>query len=136
MVQEACDGPGKVVGQVGTLHPGAQVAEDLGGGGPAGGGHVGEQQAAVGMGIEQRMHQGCAGPGFPHRHGMEPDEGADHGRRIAPKALPHVLQVFRLAARTPSQAQTNQRYGQVPECGVKETEYQRGAPGACRSLKV
>lgn len=75
-VDEAVNRAGQVVGQVGdgdALAAGEAGGQVEGFGGvPAGGGHAGDDQVVVRIAVEQSPHHRLGGPGFTHRHGVQP----------------------------------------------------------------
>jgi hypothetical protein len=135
VAQETPDCPRHVVGQVDALHPRGELAEEFCCSGPAGGRHVGQQQAVVRVGFQQGMQQRGAGAGFAYGYGMQPDHRPGHAGPVASDPFTQVLQVFGLAACAPGQAQQDQRGGQIPDGGVKRSKDQ-GDRGCSRGLEV
>ena len=76
------------------------------------------------VGLEQGVEQGRAGAGFAHRYRVQPDHRPGHLRCVAAHAFAQMLQVFRLAARAPCQAQADKGRGNIPDGGVKVSENQ------------
>ncbi len=101
VIEEAPDRTGQVVGQVDMLDlvlP--QRAHALGPGRRDGG----DQQAQVGMGATQRLHQRQRGIHLAHRHRVHPQRARMHRIVVADSvALRPALQVGRLAEAAPDQ---------------------------------
>ena len=94
------------------VHAQHAVAIQLLAGSAPGGRGMGEQNLMIGIGCAQPGNKALCGAGLAYRNGVQPDDRliASHG--IKAEALADVMQVFRLPARAPQQAQKNVRQQQ------------------------
>ena len=109
-----------VVRQVMHLGVGVQLLR----GGPAGGRHLGNQQAGLRVTCAQGFHQRQRSAGFAHRHGVQPDLLAAWLRQAAAKALVPVFKISRRLAGALFQVTLDQRREQRPQGGIQLQQHQ------------
>ena len=121
MAEETGDRPRIIVGQV-SLDD--LIAVDLLPGVAAGRRHAGQQDTMIRPG----------GACFTDRDGVHPDQFFRRGLAIETIALPEMLEVFRLLAAAPEQAEPDQRRNQVKQQRIEETRHQPSA--SCNSAST
>ena len=131
MAEETGDRPRIIVGQV-SLDD--LIAVDLLPGVAAGRRHAGEQDAMLRPARLQAFDQRLGGACFTDRDGVHPDQFFRRGLAIETIALPEMLEVFRLLAAAPEQAEPDQRRNQVKQQRIEETRHQPSA--SCNSAST
>ena len=115
MVKETAAGIWQVVGQVGLQQPVAVFGDQFAARRPAGRRHVRQQQRMVRVVVEQRLDQRLGSARFADRNDVQPEQALWGVLRIKTVAFAEMLQILRLLARSPRQAQPDKRLDEIGE---------------------
>lgn len=119
--EETVDGRGQLIGQIDVDHPAGQDFSGEGRLHPlrAGGGHGGDDNGGVGIGLQEPPDQGLGRHKLANGDSVEPETGVERSNTVQAKPLGNALTITRIDAAALIEPEQQERGGQVEGQGVE-----------------